>query len=183
MLPAWLGPIFVLGVVVNTVALNGMTTYTASMALQSIGVPIRRIPSAVLIGALGTAFTIVLVLSTSLIDAVNLMLQFLLIISAPTMAVYVADIVLRRNRYRGLDLFDERPGEPFWYAGGFGVAGLVSVVAGGVATALFLSTDVWTGPLAVALGTVDLSVPAGMLVSVALYVSLAGRRVRVQAAA
>src|SRR5690606_5573141 len=40
MLPAWFVPIFVLGVIVNTVALNGMTTYTSSMALQPIRIPI-----------------------------------------------------------------------------------------------------------------------------------------------
>ncbi|QZY52635.1 purine-cytosine permease family protein [Leucobacter tenebrionis] len=182
MLPVWLGPIFVIGVIVNTVALNGMTTYTASMAFQSIGVPIRRIPSAILIGVLGTAFTLFLVMSTSLIDAINLMLQFLLIISVPTIAVYVADIVLRRNRYNGLDLFDERPGAKFWYHGGFSLAGLVSVVAGGTATALFLSTDVWTGPFAVSLGYIDLSTPVGIVVSIVVYTVLAKRRIRAQIA-
>ena len=188
MVPVWLAPIFALGVIVNTVALNGMTTYTASMAFQSIGVPIRRIPSAIVIGVLGTIFTIVLVLSTDLIGAVSLMLQFLLIISAPTMAVYVADIWLRRNRYDGFELFDERPGAKFWYRGGFSIAGLVSVVGGGVATALFLATDVWVGPFAAAIGDmsldipapIDLSAPLGMIVSIVLYVLLAGKRVRAQ---
>lgn len=179
-LPVWLAPLFVLGVLVNCISLNGMTTYTASMALQSIGVPIRRIPSAILIGALGCAFTIVLVVASDLISAVNLMLQFLLIISVPTMGVYVADIVLRRNRYSGTDLFDERPGGRFWYTGGFGIPGLVSVVAGGFATAMFLSTTVWTGPLGAALGGLDLSVPVGLLVSIGLYAVLAGRTVRTQ---
>ncbi|GAA2189821.1 cytosine permease [Leucobacter alluvii] len=178
LLPGWLGPVFVLGVIVNTVALNGMTTYTASMAFQSIGVPIRRIPSAILIGALGTGLTIVLVLSTTLLGAVNLMLQFLIVISAPTMAVYVADIVLRQGRYDGLMLFDERPGGPFWYRGGFGMPGLLAVVSGGTAAALCISTDVWTGPIAVALGYLDLSVPAGMLVSAALYWVFAGRSIK-----
>lgn len=180
MLPTWLGPIFVFAVIINTVALNGMTTYTASMALQSIGVPIRRIPSAVLIGALGTMFTVVLVLSTSLIGAVNLMLQFLLIISAPTIAVYATDIVLRRAQYNELDLFDERAGSRFWYRGGFGGAGLISLVAGGVSIALFLSTDVWTGPLGVALGYIDLSVPVGLAVSIVCYTILAGPQIRKQ---
>ncbi|MFI7008775.1 purine-cytosine permease family protein [Streptomyces sp. NPDC050145] len=181
-LPIWLAPAFVLAVIVNTIALNGMTTYSASMALQSIGVPIRRIPSAILIGVLGTAFTIVLVLSSSLIDAINLMLQFLLVISAPTMAVYVADIVLRRNRYDGPELFDERPGGKFWYTKGFSSPGLISVVAGAVATALFLSTTVWTGPLGAALGHLDLSAPVGMLVSAGLYALLAGPTIRKQTA-
>lgn len=182
MLPAWLAPLFVLGVIVNTVSLNAMTTYTASMALQSIGIPLRRIPSAIIIGALGTAFTIVLVLGSSLIDAVNLMLQFLLIISAPTIAVYVADILLRRGRYDSLALFDERPGAPYWYRAGFGVHGLTASIVGGVATALFLSTDVWTGPLAQALGYIDLSVPVGIIVSAGLYVLLAGTLIRRQSA-
>jgi len=180
MLPLWLGPIFVIGVIVNTVAVNGMTTYTASMAFQSIGVPIRRIPSAILIGVLGTAFTLYLVMASSLIEAINLMLQFLLIVSAPTMAVYAADIWLRRNRYDGDDLFDERPGAKFWYTGGFGWGGLGAVIVGAIATALFLSTTVWTGPLAIAIGGYDLSVPVGMTVSILAYFVLAGRKVRSQ---
>lgn len=183
LLPGWLGPVFVLGVIVNTIALNGMTTYTASMAFQSIGVPIRRIPSAILIGALGTGFTIVLVLSTSLLGAVNLMLQFLIVISAPTMAVYATDVVLRRNRYDGLALFDERPGAAYWFRGGFGAAGLIAVVAGGIAAALCVSTDVWTGPIAVALGFIDLSAPVGVIVSAALYAVLARRGIRRERAA
>lgn len=180
MVPAWFGPIFVLGVIANTIALNGMTTYTSSMVFQSIGIPIKRIPSAVLVGVLGTIFTVVLALSTSLIDAVNLMLQFLLIISAPTMTAYVTDIIMRRNRYSGFDLFDETRTGAFWYSGGFSIGGLVSVVAGGAATALFLSTDIWTGPLAEAIGYIDLSVPAGMIVTAVLYMVLNRGRIAAQ---
>ncbi|PII85329.1 nitrate reductase [Leucobacter sp. OLJS4] len=183
MIPGWLGPIFVLGVVVNTIALNGMTTYTSSMVFQSIGVPIKRIPSAILIGVLGTVFTIVLAMSTSLISAVNLLLQFLLIISVPTMAVYVADILLRKRRYDAFELFEESKSGAYWFANGFGVAGLLSAVVGGVATALFLSTDIWVGPLAEAAGGLDLSVPVGLLVSAGLYVLLARPAIRKEVAA
>ena len=172
MLPAWLGPVLVIGVIVNTIALNGMTTYTSSMALQAIGIPIRRIPAAVVVGVIGTALTIYLVLSTNLLDAVNLMLQFLVIVSAPTMAVFVADVVLRRNRYDGVELFDEERGGRFWYSGGWSVPGMAAVVIGGIATALCLSTEVWTGPVAQSLGYVDLSVPVGMIVSVLVYTVL-----------
>lgn len=44
----------------------------------------------------------------------------------------------------------------------------------GIATALFYSTDVCTGPLAVAIGYLDLSVLEGMLVPIAAYCALAG---------
>ncbi|KHK95814.1 nitrate reductase [Microbacterium mangrovi] len=172
MLPAWLGVLLVVGVIVNTVSLNGMTTYSSSMALQAIGIPIRRIPSAIVVGAIGTALTIYLVMSTSLLEAVNLMLQFLVIVTGPAMAVFVTDIVLRRNRYDGVELFDERRGATFWYTGGFSVAGMSAVVLGGIATALCLSTTVWVGAISTALGGVDLSVEVGMIVSAVLYAVL-----------
>ncbi|RBP63141.1 purine-cytosine permease-like protein [Brevibacterium sanguinis] len=181
MLPVWLGPIFVIGVILNTIALNGMTTYTASMAFQSIGIPIRRIPSAVVIGVLGTLFTIYLVMSTSLLDAVNIMLQLLILISAPTIAIYVTDILLRRNRYDGVALFQESPEGPFWYHGGWSLSGLSSVVLGACAGSLFMTTDVFSGPFAVAMGYLDLSVPVCLLVSSGLYVLFAHRQVHRQA--
>lgn len=172
LLPAWLAPVLVLGVVVNTIALNAMTTYTSSMALQAIGLRLQRIPAAIVVGVVGTGLTIALVLTSSLLDAVNLMLQFLVVVSAPAMAVFAVDVLLRRARYDGVELFDDGPGGRYWYHRGWSVPGIVALVAGGVATAACLATDVWVGPVALAIGVVDLSVPAGMLVAGALYALL-----------
>ena len=180
MLPGWLGPVFVIGVVLNTIALNGMTTYTASMAFQSIGIPIRRIPSAIVIGVLGTFFTLYLVMSTSLLDAVNIMLQLLILISAPTIAVYATDIILRRNRYDGPALFDETPSGKFWFHRGFSLAGLAAVVLAALAGSLFITTDIYSGPIAVAMGYVDLSVPVCLLIGSLLYATFASGIVRRQ---
>ncbi|MFK4730548.1 cytosine permease [Agromyces mediolanus] len=176
LLPSWLGPLLVLAVIVNTIALNGMTTYTSSMALQAVGVPIRRIPSAIVVGVIGTALTLYLVMSTSLLDAVNLMLQFLVIVSAPAMAVFTTDVLRRRGRYDGAALFDAGRGGPFWYTGGWSIPGMSAVLLGGLATALCLSTEVWTGPVSLELGGIDLSVPAGMLVAAAVYAGLSRTR-------
>lgn len=165
LLPAWLGPVLVLGVVVNTIALNAMTAYTSSMALQAIGLPLRRIPATVIVGVVGTALTIYLVLTSSLLAAANLMLQFLVVVSGPAMAIYVVDVLLRRYRYDGEDLFDERPGGRFWYTGGWSIPGVGALLIGAFATLMCLSTDVWVGPIASALGGVGVSVPVGMLVS------------------
>ncbi|MEV7607129.1 cytosine permease [Paenarthrobacter sp. NPDC089322] len=174
LLPAWLGPVFVIGVIINTISLNGMTTYTASMAFQSIGVPIRRIPSAVVVGAIGTGLTIYLVMSTSLLEAVNLMLQLLVLVSGPTMAIFATDVIRRRNRYDGSELFNEKPGSPFWYSGGWHIPGLLAVVLGAGVASLFLTNGWWTGPIAGAMGGIDLSVPVSMLVTAAVYVALTG---------
>ncbi|WP_344818861.1 purine-cytosine permease family protein [Microbacterium soli] len=180
MMPAGLAPLLVFGVIVNTVALNGMTTYTSSMALQAIGVPLRRIPAAAVVGVIGTALTIYLTLSTTFLNAVNLMLQFLIIVAAPVMAIFVVDVLLRRNRYDGLDLFDERRGSRFWYTGGWGVPGMAAFALGTTASALCLSTEVWTGPIAQAMGYIDLSVPVGTIVAAVVYVALLRTRLGAQ---
>lgn len=172
LLPPWLGPILVLGVVVNTIALNAMTAYTSSMSLQAIGFRLRRIPATIIVGVVGTALTVYLVLSTSLLEAANLMLQFLVIVSGPAMAIFVTDLLLRRNAYDGLDLFDDRRGGRFWFTGGWSIPGIVALLGGGIVTALCLATEVWAGPVAEATGYVDLSVPAGMLVAAGLYAGL-----------
>ncbi|MEU1973652.1 cytosine permease [Microbacterium sp. NPDC019599] len=172
LLPAWLGPVLVIGVVINTIALNAMTTYTSSMALQAIGFRLRRIPAAIIVGVVGTALTIYLVLSSSLLEAANLMLQFLVIVSGPAMAIFVVDVLLRRYAYDGLELFDDHAGGRFWYTGGWSIPGLIALLAGGLATAACLATSVWAGPIAEATGYIDLSVPVGMLVAAALYAGL-----------
>lgn len=170
LLPAWLAPLFVAGVIINTISLNGMTTYTASMAFQSIGVPIRRIPSAVVVGVIGTALTIYLMMSTSMVEAVNLLLQLLILISGPTMAIFATDVILRRNRYNGTDLFQERPGGPFWFTGGWNIPGMTAATLGAASAALFLNSTLYVGPLAAALGNIDLSVPVSLIVTSAVYV-------------
>ena len=50
--------------------------------------------------------------------------------------------------------------------------GLLALLLGGIVTALCLSTDVWSGPIAQLTGYIDLSVPAGMLVSAGVYAVL-----------
>lgn len=172
LLPSWLGPILVLGVVINTIALNAMTAYTSSMALQAIGFRLRRIPAAIIVGVVGTALTIYLVLSSSLLEAANLMLQFLVVVSGPAMAIFVVDVILRRYDYDGVDLFHDRPGGRFWYSAGWSIPGITALFAGGIATALCLSTSLWSGPIAQLTGYIDLSVPVGMLVAAVLYAGL-----------
>lgn len=172
MLPPWLAPLLVVGVIVNAIALNGMTTYTSSMALQAIGVPLRRVPAAIVVGVVGAALTVYLVISSSLLEAVNLILQFLIIVAAPTMAVFVTDVLRRRGQYDGVELSDVSRAGRFWYTAGWGLPGVLAVVLGGIASALCLSTTVWTGPIAQAWGYIDLSVPAGGLVAVAVYLAL-----------
>ena len=100
------------------------------------------------------------------------MLQFLVVVSGPAMAIYAVDALMRRYAYDGLELFDVDRGGRFWYTGGWSVPGIVALLVGGLVTALCLATSVWAGPIAEATGYIDLSVPAGMVVSAGLYALL-----------
>ncbi len=89
----------------------------------------------------------------------------------PVMAIYATDILLRRFRYDGRALTDETSGSPFWYAGGVNPARALALAAGVCAAALCVNT-LYTGPIASVLGGIDLSLPAGMVVSATLYAAL-----------
>ncbi|BCY06980.1 cytosine permease [Actinoplanes sp. L3-i22] len=178
-LPGWFYPVFLLAVVLGLIANNAMTAYSSGLALQAIGVRVRRSISVLLDGTVGILVTLyALFLSKDFLDTVTQAVQLSIVLVGPSVAVYAADVLLRRNRYDGEQLGDERPGAPFWYRGGVNWAGAAALLAGMVAAALCADTQVYLGPVAGALAGIDLSLPVGILVSGGLYLLLMRDRVR-----
>ncbi|GAA3490800.1 purine-cytosine permease family protein [Streptomyces cremeus] len=171
-LPGWFGPVLLLALVLGTIAINALTSYSAGLALQAVGIRIRRSRSVVVDGLAAVALTLYGLLTAGFLDTVNHMLELTVVIVGPAMAVYATDIVLRRNRYDGRALLDESPGGPYWFTGGFNPAGTVALAAGVVVAALCVN-NLYTGPIARALGGIDLALPAGLVVSALLYAVLA----------
>ncbi|MFE0649935.1 purine-cytosine permease family protein [Streptomyces sp. NPDC059534] len=170
-LPGWFTPFFLLALVLGTISINALTAYSAGLALQAVGLRIRRTVSVLFDGAVAVALTLYGLLVSNFLDTVSNALQVIVVLIGPLMAVYATDIVLRRGRYDGIALSDETSGGPFWYTAGVNRAGVLAVVVGVTTAALCVNT-LYTGPIAGALGGVDLSLPAGMAVSAALYALL-----------
>lgn len=170
-LPGWFFVIFTLSVIIAGMALNGMTIYSASLSLQALGIPIRRIPSALIITVIGTVLTIVSVAIYDFTSSVSLLLQLVVVAAGPLIAVYATDVILRRNRYDGHALSDETSSSLYWYRNGFNWAGLISLVIGGALSVLCVNTDILIGPVAAATG-LDLSIPVGIIVSIVCYTVL-----------
>ncbi|MFD0341433.1 purine-cytosine permease family protein [Streptomyces sp. NPDC127117] len=168
-LPGWFVPVFVVAVVVNTMANNGMTAYSAGLSIQSVGVRLARIPAVLTIGILGAIMTLYAILVWDFLTSVNTMLQLVVVVTGPAMAVAVTDLVMRRNRYNGAELLEQERGGPFWYHRGVHWCGILALVTGGVTALMWVNTSFWTGPLAQVMGDVDLSIPAGMAVAAAVY--------------
>lgn len=177
-LPAWFTPVFLLALVLGTVSINALTAYSAGLAIQAVGIRIRRTRSVLVDGAASVSLTLYGLFVSNFLDTVNNVLQLTVVLLGPAMAVYATDIALRRNRYDGPALADESPAGPFWYTGGVNPAGALAL-AGGVAAAALSVDTLYTGPIARALGDIDLSLPAGMVVAALLYAVLArGGRTR-----
>ncbi|MCX4979821.1 cytosine permease [Streptomyces sp. NBC_00572] len=170
-LPGWFVPVFLLALVLGTIAINALTAYSAGLALQAVGFRIRRSVSVLFDGAVAVALTLYGLLVSNFLDTVSNALQMIVVLIGPLMAVYATDVLLRRARYDGLALSDETPGSPFWYAAGVNRAGALALVAGVTAAALCVNT-LYTSPIAAALDGIDLSLPSGMIVSAALYALL-----------
>ncbi|MEU4064907.1 cytosine permease [Streptomyces wedmorensis] len=170
-LPGWFTPVFLLALVLGTISINALTAYSAGLALQAVGLRIRRTVSVLFDGAAAVALTLYGLLVSNFLDTVSNALQVIVVLIGPLMAVYATDIVLRRCRYDGVALSDETPGGPFWYTAGVNPAGALAVVVGVTAASLCVNT-LYTGPIATALDGVDLSLPVGMVVSAVLYAVL-----------
>ncbi|OMI91732.1 nitrate reductase [Streptomyces sp. M1013] len=171
-LPGWFGPVLLLALVLGTVAINALTAYSAGLALQAVGIRIRRSRSVLADGTAAVALTLYGLLVSDFLDTVSNVLQLTVVLLGPAMAVYATDIVLRRGRYDGRALMDETRDGPFWYTAGVNPAGALALGGGVVVAALSVDT-LYAGPVARALGGIDLSLPVGMVVASALYAVLA----------
>ncbi|TQC50905.1 nitrate reductase [Rhodococcus sp. WS4] len=169
--PPWFTPIFLIAVIFGTIANNAMTAYSSGLALQSVGLRLRRSRSVLLDGSIGVALTLYALLVSNFLDTVNNMMQLVVTVMGPVMAVYVADVLWRRNRYDGPGLSDESGNSPYWYTRGINWAGTIAVFAGIAAASQCVAAEIYTGAIARAVG-VDLSLPVGLLVSAGLYVAL-----------
>ncbi|MET9256390.1 cytosine permease [Streptomyces sp. NPDC003717] len=181
LLPGWFTPVFLLALVLGTIAINALTSYSAGLALQAVGIRIRRSVSVLADGTAAVSLTLYGLLASDFLETVNNVLQLTVVLLGPAMAVYAADILLRRNRYDGTALMDETPDSRFWYTAGVNPAGALALAGGVVAAALCVDT-LYTGPVARLLGGVDLALPVGLVVAAVLYLLLMRRRTTAGAA-
>jgi len=169
LLPGWFTPVFLMAVIVSTIANNAMTAYSSGLALQSIGLRMKRSRSVLLDGTLGTAITLYAMLVSNFLDSVSNLMQLIVTVLAPVTSIYVADMWVRRNSYDGLALSDQSQSSRFWFSGGFNLVGVAAVVIGFVASLMCSATPVYTGPIASAMHDIDLSVPVGLVLPALIY--------------
>jgi NCS1 family nucleobase:cation symporter-1 len=174
-LPAWFYPVFLAVIVAGSITNNVLTAYSSGLALQAMGVPWSRAITVVFDGAAGVALALYALFSPDFNAALEDILTLSVSLLGPSLAIYAADIVLRRNAYHGPSLHDESPQSPFWYHHGYNWAGITALVIGTLVALACANAGALRGPIANALGGADVSTLAGPLIAVAIYASMTRR--------
>ena len=171
LLPAWFSPLFTIAVVIGTVANNAMTAYSSGLVLQTVGIKLRRSITVIADGIFGVIITLLAVIVWDFVDAMNTLLQLIVVTVAPLMSLYLADMWLRRNKYDGRALEFAKPTSQYWYTNGYNIAGIVAFLAGFTAALLTVYTTFYEGPLLSLLGGVDISFEVGIIIPAIIYIA------------
>ena len=171
--PAWFTPVFLGMIVLSSITNNVLVAYSTGLYAQGLGFRASRAATVVITGVAATAAAAwLLFVAPSFLDTLNASLELAVTVLGPLVAVYAVDILLRRNRYDGRALTDERRGSPFWYAGGVFWPGITAMVVATTLAALSANTTLYVGPISMALGGADLSAIVGPLLGGGIYAVL-----------
>jgi purine-cytosine permease-like protein len=179
-LPSWFVIPYLLTVIPQTVTTNSFNLYSSGLTLQAAGLRIRRYQAVIVDSIVCLSLTTAIVFSTKFNTIVSDFLLFTIVWLAAWAGVFGVDVLMRRNRYDGDELLDPRG--PFSRNGGFNVRGIAAFVAGMVASAMWLNTSVYKGPLSSAVGGSDLSALMGFFVGGGVYALLCLTQLRAAAA-
>ncbi|MFW3168451.1 cytosine permease [Geodermatophilus sp. CPCC 206100] len=133
------------------------------MSLLAVGVSTTRTRATALNIALALAVTCYVVFFRDFSEFRVAFLTLMIVWSSSWCGVFLADMLLRRSRYDVPALL--RPtGGAYWYRGGWNLVATGWFLAGVLASALFATSSIWTGPLTAWVDGGDLSIFAGLLV-------------------
>jgi NCS1 family nucleobase:cation symporter-1 len=181
LLPGWFSPVVLLVIVIGSITNNVLTAYSTGLALQAVGIPWPRSVTDIFDAVVAIGVTCYALFISDFLDTLNNILALTVAFLGPALAIYGTDILLRRNRYNGLDLHDETARSRFWYWRGVSPAGATAMIVGTGAALLCVNTSVLVGPVARMLDGADLSSLVGPLAGACLYVALIARSRRAAA--
>jgi purine-cytosine permease-like protein len=171
-LPAWFLAPYLLLLFFNLLAVNAIDLYSSGLTLQTIGLRVKRWVATLIDMIICTVLAAIAIFNANFNTLYGEFLSLLIIFLAPWCAIYLTDAWLRRNTYNAEGLL-ARVGGPYWYQGGINPAGIIAMIGGMIASALWLNSTLLQGPLSRLFGNSDMSVFTGFIVAGVLYFLLA----------
>ena len=143
-LPGWFYPVFLLIVIVGAVCNAVISVYSSGLALQALGVPLRRSLTVYVDAFFGSALAVFGVLiATNFLTVLENFLLWSIYWYAPFFGVFLVELARTRGWYRGHDLF--KVGGPYWFSGGYRWRGIASLLLGMAFSALASNTPYFQG--------------------------------------
>lgn len=167
--PGWFYPVYLLIIIFGVISNCVYSVYSSGLAMQSMGIPLKRSRTVWIDGGIGVAIALlgVLVASNFLTVLENCLLWSVYWL-APFFGIYLTDLALRRGRYEVADLF--RGGGAYWYHGGIRWEGVGSLFFGMFCAAIVSNTPYFKGMVSThLLADGDLSAVVGLATGAACY--------------
>ena len=179
LVPHWIYLIWVLAAIGGSISNNALTLYSAGLAAQAVGLPLKRWQATMVDGAIAIAGVVYVLFIDSGSFFANLNSYIILAIAwvGPFGAVWLADLWWRRWHVRP----DEAHGgssSPFWGFSGPRRSAWIAILSGIAAALLTIASPEFNGPIAKALNNTDTSWAVGPIVALGLYWILARDAVR-----
>lgn len=169
LVPTWFFFIFMTAVILGSIATNVPNGYTAGLHLLALRLPLKRVPSILVIAGFTVLFRIVTLLYGQFFELYDQWLHYIIFWTCPWIAVVLVDYVLRNGNYDAFDLMTWGKGE-YWYKGGVFIPGVGSFIIGIAAAMLFMNSPFYVSPITLKyFGGADLSYFAGFIAAGLAY--------------
>ncbi len=183
LLPTWYLLPFLFAIILGSIATNVPNGYTAGLGLLALRLPLGRVPSLLLIALVTLIFRGLTLYYGHALELYQQWLGYVLIWTAPWIAIVTVDYFMREGRYSGRDLMLWRD-SLYWYGHGIRWAGMLAFLGGLAASLLFSNSELYASPLMTGhFGGTDLSFEAGMCAAGLIYYCLARTGLRAAAPA
>ena len=158
--PTW----FVIGVMLiglgGGFAQGALGLYGMGLDFSSVFPVLKRIPATLILGVISIVIVYLGTFVFNAVDSINAFATILIVITTPWIAIMIVGFVYRRGFYLSDDLqvWNRRQtGGAYWFTAGINVRPFIAWVPAVVLGMMFIATSIYTGPLAGAVGGIDVS--------------------------
>ena len=186
--PSWFVTPFLIFAIFQLLAINTIDMYSSGVTLQALGLPVRRWGAVIIDTVVCAVVTGIILFHGNFYADFSGFLLYIVVWLAPWFAILMTDWLLRGRTYHPLSLRSARDGL-YWRHGGIHWPAVIAQVVGMVAALMWINASgdfpSYRGPISnhfPGLVGGDFSWALGMVVGALVYLLLAGRSVRQEAA-
>jgi nucleobase:cation symporter-1, NCS1 family len=177
LVPVWVYVLYIIACFTGSISNNASVFYSSGLAVQAIGIPLKRWVATALDAILALAAVLFILFVYDFEKALNEFLSLVNVWAGPFAAVWIVDGVLRRWTYDHTAIHTANSSSRYWGTGGVNVRGIVAMVCGMATGLLTINSPLVHGAVSSAMSGADLSWVLPIVVSGGVYFLLARGRV------